>query len=154
MDEVIKTITEWPVIVQGALGSALFTFLFYIGQKSFTLINNFLSNFSKSIKKVSLLRLHRKYTGLKAHKENDLVKSNSVQIGLIYRAMRKIISGIIWIIFGLILNPFIYGFELIGYLGGLYFMFSALSSVQAINTNVNVNQKLKEIEEELQILNA
>ena len=31
--EIIKTITDWPVIVQGALGSALFWLVFEIGQR-------------------------------------------------------------------------------------------------------------------------
>ena len=145
MEDLYKAITEYPVIVQGALGSALFALLFYLSQQLFIISNNFLDNFFKSNKKTSLLRLHLKYTGLKAYKANNLLKSNTIQTGLIYNSLRKVISGIIWILFGLIISPF----ELIGYIGGLYFTFSALYTVQSIDTKVDVNQKLEEIEKEL-----
>ena len=64
---------------------------------------------------------------------------------------RNFISGAIWILLGLILN--LHG---IGYLGGIYYMFNALNSVQqiTISDNFDIDKKIKEISEQMQKLNV
>ena len=64
---------------------------------------------------------------------------------------RNFISGAIWILLGLILN--LHG---IGCLGGIYYMFNVLNSVQQITISVNfdIDKKIKEISEQMQKLNV
>ena len=150
MEELYKVITEYPVIIQGALGSALFAFLIFIGKKIFQIINDILSKYFKNIKLETLRRLRTKHIGLKAHRSKDLLKSSSIRTELLYYGFRNFISGVIWILLGLILNLYE-----IGYLGGIYYMFKALNSVQRItvSNNCDIDKKIKEINGQIQKLN-
>ena len=152
MEDLYKAITEYPVIVQGALGSALFAFLFFIGKKTFQIIDDILSKYFKQVKLESLIRLQKKYIGLKAHRSKDLLKSSSIRTELLYVGFRNFINGVIWILLGLILDLY----ETIGYLGGIYYMFKALYSVQkiTISDDLDIDKKIKEISEQIKKLNV
>jgi len=149
MDELIKSITGYSGIIQGVIGSAIFAIIVFFGQKLLNKIMDILSKYSKDIKRKKLTGLRRKYHGIKARNNNEFVKSNSVQISLIYSSMRDIIKGLLWILLGLLFANTLFIFETIGYIGGIYYMFSALSIVQGIEIPQNIDEEIKRINKEL-----
>jgi hypothetical protein len=148
----IQTILEWPVIVQGSLGSALFALIFFIGQKFTTFTASTVSSYSSKTKEDQLNILWQQYAGLKAFRDGDKQKSGNFQIGLIYQAMRSLFTGLIWLALGLIFSSFIPTLGVVGFIGFLYHMFQGLNCVQKIDKNIDPTEKMSEIAAQLKEL--
>ncbi len=147
MEELIQKITEWPIIVQGALGSALFWVLLVIGRKIASFITEKLSYFSKQSqidsKQAEILRL----SAIESENPAEVVMGLT---GLIYGAIHNIVLALIMVVLGLIFQQFIYVFGIVGYLIGLYFLFRALVLVQDIDDEIpagRIDKLAKEVEE-------
>jgi hypothetical protein len=146
MDVFVKQVLEWPVIIQGALGSALFAFILYLGQKVSYFISVKISNLSRQNKINALLVEKVKYQI--TQNENE---ERSAHIGiLVYGALKSLTLGFILITLGLAFETIIPIFGLVGYLGALIYLFEASRIFRPINTaDVNVEMKIKEIDEEI-----
>jgi hypothetical protein len=147
MDNLILAIKDWPVLIQGAIGSGLFWLFLLIGQKLFVFIPQKLSALSKS-RKESILRdeLFRFYA---TRLTNNHALAGGFASILLYRASRHLVKAIIWLTFGLVFDAFTGIFGTIGFIGSLYYLFGALNVIRPNNYAGDIDNKIKEIEEEI-----
>ena len=149
MSELIKIITEWPAIAQGALGSFVFwLFLTYIPKLIFFITEN-LSNKSLKIRKRKLQTDLFKYRALNSKKKLHQIYALS---GLNYACLRKIIPGFLWLTLGLIFMNFIEIFSIVGFLGAIYYFILAQRIVAPINTDLVVEQEIANLEAEIEMV--
>lgn len=141
-DQLITAITDLPVILQGAMGSALFAFTLYFGQRLFTFISDKYAQSSKQRRRQHLIEQQIKYSILQT---TDYATRSALVSLLIYRAFRSLFKGLIWLTLGLTVG--IFGF--VGYIGCLYYFFQGLNTVTSAKTVDNVERKLQEIKDEL-----
>ncbi len=116
--DIIKNITDWPVIVQGALGSALFWVILEIGQRLVRLIT---SRFSRD-------QLAANSFALAAHE----AKGNFAQEArfiCIYGALHYFSKAAIVTVLSIALNEVFGIFATVGYLIAVFFLFRALAFV-------------------------
>lgn len=130
--EIINTMLQWPVIIQGALGSFLFWISFEVIKKSVNYINRFFEKFNKDLKKERLTYefLQREFNISSGTKISNIMLC-------LYAASHHIIKGIIFIILGLVLSNIIPFFEDIGYFIALFYFFRALNAVK-----MDIEQKM------------
>ncbi|MBU1233296.1 MAG: hypothetical protein KKD01_01260 [Proteobacteria bacterium] len=152
MEKLIQQILEWPIIVQGALGSGLFWLLLRLGQKVFSIATEFASKFSKAIKKGKLKTLLLKYRGILAASNGQTELSTTHQVALIYISLRYFIKGLIWICFGIVFQGLIGTLGVVGFIGGLYYLFQALSRVQYIDPEKATEEKVNDFQRQLDSL--
>ncbi|PWQ92431.1 hypothetical protein [Leucothrix pacifica] len=146
MEEFIEAVKAWPVIIQGALGSALFWLFSAVGQWLTDKANKSTSSFLKKTRKSSLINERMRLKALKAQGRDQVLYASV----LIYRMSRPLLIGLIWMVLGLTFNSIIGVFSIIGYLGSLYYLFIALGIVKAINYEGDIDARIKEIEETLE----
>jgi hypothetical protein len=117
--EFIDTISNWPVIIQGALGSVLFWFVFQLLSLAWKSIGRALGRVGHAYHRESLIRewVYRKYTsrdGLINITQGYLITFDHVTRyviqGIIFIAIALIISGIEPITFGIIITAALYFF--------------------------------------------
>ena len=149
MEELVKIVSDWPLIIQGALGSGLFWLILLIGQKVSAKLANAFSSYSSKAKEEQLNIQWQKYAGLKAHYDGDKQLSTNFQVGLLYQASRSFFTGLIWFALGLIFNSFIPILGIVGYLGFIFYLFKSLGCVQRIDKSLAPEEKLTEISEQL-----
>ena len=148
MNELIQKILEWPIILQGALGSGLFWLILVAGQKFTAFIT---VKVSKSSRKRRLRALREE--GLKCRitlPDND-ERATMVAL-LVYRALRHISFGLIWLALGLAFQAFIPTFGLIGYLGALFYLFNAARVFKPIGQDSDKKKRISEIDAEIEQL--
>ena len=127
LDRLIALVTDLPVIVQGALGSALFALLLFIGQKCAASIGAWYSNSSKRRKKEALVD---ELAVLSVVIAKDFPRSTQYTVMVLYRASRHVVRALYWLTLGLIFGSAISVFGVVGYLGCLFFLLQALRLVQ------------------------
>ena len=148
MDKFVTVINDWPVIVQGALGSALFAFALWFGQKLYTWFNNKLSKFSRNNRKSSLItemvKINLKLT---TGKERHIFAPI-----LLYRMSRPFIKAIIWLVLGLITGNLFEALSVVGYIGSIYYLLKALDVVSAYSFEGDLKERINEINKQLKEL--
>jgi hypothetical protein len=149
MEIIIDRILQWPVIVQGALGSGLFWLILFIGQKAFAVSSSRYITFSKKRRLNSLQAESIRY---KAFIIEDKSISAFLLIGLIYSAMHNLIESLICVFIGLLFHNFIPVFGVIGYLFALYYLFKAADNVRYTNSEIDNKSKVEELMAEITIL--
>lgn len=120
--EIINKILEWPVIIQGMVGSFLFWVIFTIGQKGINL----------STKKIKDDNKLGKSWGKSARDDfynNNFVFSNYNFFICLYGAIHYFLKFVIIIFISFIIKDFVPVFAYVGYIIGLYFIFRAISYV-------------------------
>ncbi|MDF4462092.1 hypothetical protein P3384_23100 [Vibrio parahaemolyticus] len=123
MSAVIETVTAWPVIIQGALGSALFAFCFYLGQVAVKLISKKSKTYSKQVSDEIVARDELLKETLA---EGDLNDKLLVLSGMTYPALHYVIKALMFFAFGHLAESIIPVFGSIGILIGVFFLFKAL----------------------------
>ncbi|GAB3368112.1 MULTISPECIES: hypothetical protein [Giesbergeria] len=116
--DIIKTITDWPVIVQGALGSALFWAVLELGQR---IVKRIASRLSTDYKAGSTW-------ALMAHEAEGPLAHDSRFICM-YAALHYLLKAGIVSALSLALGNAIEVFSSVGFLIAMYFLFRALSYV-------------------------
>lgn len=140
---------EFASIVYGALGSALFALIVYVVPKIISSASQFISKYSVKARDRRLKTLWLKYAGLvHLDKEEDL-NAAANQVALIYKSLRELLKAFIWIVLGLIFQSVLGYLGIIGFLGGLYYLFLALAEVQKIDDSIEPYKALREIEEQM-----
>lgn len=115
--DIVKKILEWPAIVQGALGAALFWLVLLIGQKLVDIFTKGATAFSSKWKTHSL---SREYVARRYFVE---LEDGAYGFSLcIYQCLQYVIRGIILLLLGYISSSFIPIFGWVGFVGGLYFL--------------------------------
>ena len=146
MSEIVTAISNWPVILQGALGSALFAATIYFGRRGASLVMGKYSTISTR-RRIEYLQIQRvKYSILST---KDFSARAAYFSGLTYRAARHWTMGAVWVLLGFIGSVFLPVLGVVGYLGGLYYLFIAVNILKGIGKDEDAGQRVKEITEEL-----
>ena len=146
LEKLYTAITDLPVIIQGALGSALFAGTVYFGQKVFAAAQGRLSELSRSRRRSYLLEQQIKYNVLAA---NGVPERGALVSLLLYRASRSLFKALIWLTTGLIFGSVDSLLGVVGYFGCIYYLLLGLSAVTGPETVENKKAKLEEIRAEL-----
>ena len=118
--DIFQQILEWPVIIQGALGSALFWVILFFGQKS----TIFLSSKISEDKDVAT------YFCLTAKSAPSHEQKTRGFLCCIYGAIHYLIKALIIIVVSLFVLPINNVVPMVGFPISLYFLFRSLSYVQ------------------------
>ena len=133
MTSSVNTLTDiiqnWPVIVQGALGAALFAAVLYVGERLYTVLAFGVSRISRPRR---LTYLNNRRIRLYAVKSEDLLSRTYFVSVLWYRASREVVKALMWLTLGLLFTNFVGVWGVIGYLGCLFYLLFALSVVKPI----------------------
>ncbi|WP_126971136.1 hypothetical protein [Xanthomonas sp. BRIP62411] len=115
----IDQILQWPVIVQGALGSLLFWIAYEIGSRA----TNSISKKLGKDKRVAL------WFSLSSVVSDDRARRDSLRITCLYGALHYAIKAILLFAFAWASSLFNKTFGAVGCFVGIYFLFRALSYV-------------------------
>jgi len=148
--ELQQAIQQWPVIIQGALGSALFALIMYLGQKLFAHVNHFISSVSNN-SRISELTTEKLKLGMLTFRGE---KSAIFAAPLVYRMSRKLLKALIWLVLGLIFGNFSNLLSVVGFLGSLYYLIIALNVVSPYETSEDSEERLQKINDELKKLKS
>ena len=153
LDRLIAAIIDLPVIVQGAMGSALFALLLLIGQKISASLGAWHSQSSKSRKEQALIDEMAVLSGIAA---TDIRTSTHYTLIVLYRASRHVVRALYWLTLGLLFGSTISVFGIVGYLGCLFYLLQALRLVQGKSKEEidGVQTRLAQVKEELRIIDA
>ena len=133
--DIIKTITDWPVIVQGALGSALFWVILELGQR---LARQATSRLSKD-------QLAANIFALAAHEaKGDFAQE--ARFMCIYAAIHYFAKAAIVTVLSIALGQVFGIFATVGYLIAVFFPFSSISFCSSHNELGFTRTKRKQIQ--------
>lgn len=149
MEKLLASIQDFPVIVQGAMGSALFALLVYIGQKVATYC---FDSFRASSKKSRIRQLKEQQVRLRALCAEDYDQKAYLTSLLWLRASRHVVKALIWITFGLAFESAAGTLSVVGFIGAIYYLFLSLNIVKPISYEGNIEEKLMDIRTELRSL--
>ncbi|MEI5638745.1 MULTISPECIES: hypothetical protein [unclassified Pseudoalteromonas] len=132
--EIINEILKWPVIVQGALGSALFWILIEGGQRVVLSTSRRLSGDKKTAMWFSL--------AASVYDNYELeVKCRQIAI---YGGLHYFIKAMILIVISLLVSPLLHVVSMVGYLVAIYYLFRALSYIPH-TSRFGTNDQKKEL---------
>ncbi len=140
LEKIIAAVTDLPVLIQGALGSALFALVMVLGQRLAAFIALKLTATSRKRRKRFLIEEILKYNVLST---NDYATRGAFVLLLLYRASRSLFKALIWLTLGLIFSAANPVLGLVGFLGCLYYLFAALNTVRAPEQVEDVEAKLE-----------
>jgi hypothetical protein len=147
MKAIIDQILQWPVIVQGALGSALFWLILVIGERSFRKCTSIFRGFSKE-KQIEFL-----YADAVRHMA-FADKDSGHFVVLIYCAVHYVIQALLAICLGLIFESIFPVFGVVGFAMAIYYLFLALNTVRDTKSGVDHKKELEQIEKKIEELKA
>lgn len=147
MKELIDAIQAWPVIVQGALGSALFYFIMQGCQSLIKWISQKYSYHSKKARLDWLINQKQKYKGILSEANiGSTPNENNINIiytvtALNYRAARYFYKSIMWLVMGLIFQDLLFLGDIIGFMGSFYYLLKAYEVISPIERKERDNAK-------------
>ena len=142
-------ITDLPVIVQGALGSALFALVLWLGQKAFRTTMARITKFNRA-RRIDYLA--DEIATLHCLKGDDLSKRGVFVSLLVYRSLRNTARAFLWLTMGLIASAVVPVFGIVGYLGALYYFFAMLNTLRGTSGKEDVEARLEELYKERRAL--
>ncbi len=146
MDKLISAVSDWPVLVQGAIGSALFWLVLVFGQKIAAYASVHFATRSRKKRKSALGIQIFRYSAIKAVDPAEQAKYMSA---LWFRASRDLIKGLIWLALGLAFESVISILGMVGFFGCLYYLFAALEIVKPIDSPDDIDAEITRLKEEL-----
>lgn len=146
LERLVLAITDLPVIVQGAMGSAVFASLLFLAQKILMAISMQYANSSARRKRQALID---ELATLEAKVADKVDTKTYYTVIVIYRSSRYVIRGLIWLSLGLMFSSTISVFGIVGYLWGTYHMLQALRIVQGFNDAQDLLKRRDEIRSKL-----
>lgn len=149
MQELIDAVKAWPVIVQGALGSALFWLVLLIGQSLTTRITRNYSNHSKQARLSWLISEQAKCLAKASASHVEFAAFGTI---LIYRSSRHLLKAFMWLAMGLVFQSLFLPAGTIGFLGCLYYLFKAAEIVAPLDEEKHSVAELAKIAEEIKKL--
>jgi hypothetical protein len=116
--DIINTVTDWPVIIQGALGSAMFWAVLEVGQRLLKRAATRLSSDKKAAN----------WWALSAHEARGEL-AQKARFMCIYAAIHYLLKAGVVTAISLAIGSAIEVFSSVGYLIAAYFLFRALAFV-------------------------
>lgn len=150
MNELIEAIKAWPIIIQGALGSALFWLILVIGQR---LTDTLAKKYSHHSREARLSWLTNEHAKLKAATSSTDQEFATYATVLLYRASRKLFSALMWLAMGLIFQSIFMPAGIVGFLGCVYYLFQGGQIIGVLKPQVEANDQIEAIFKELTELN-
>lgn len=145
MNDLYNAVKDWHIILQGAIGSGLFWVVLIVGQKIVVFASDKFSYHNKNSRISWLASAALKYQPC----EYGSTDETHVITSLVYRSIRLFYKSMLWVILGFVINMFFYPLGIIGFIGGLYFLFKASEVVSPIEQDDDMQLKYDEIIEEL-----
>lgn len=146
MSSLLKAISDYPVIVQGALGSALFALCLYLGQKIAVSVREWVASLSVKKRRRYLTEEVIRYNAIAS---TDFATRAAFVSLMLLRASRSLFKALLWLTFGLISGSVIGVLGVVGYLGALYYLFLGLSTLAPTDKTVDPKERLAELRAEL-----
>jgi hypothetical protein len=151
MKTLIDEILKWPVIVQGALGSALFSAILAVCAWSARTIATSFRGFSR-VKRLDMLRNEAlRYEGLAS---NNPATSALTLVLLVYTAIRELVKALSVISLGFIFGSIVPILETVGFVMALYYLILAADAVRDTTRDVDPRERAKELEKLIAKLEA
>jgi hypothetical protein len=152
MRALIDQILQWPVILQGVLGSALFSVILAIGGFLLRRFRTGWHGFSRRRRLDSLQAEAMRYQALLSEDASNMTVT---LVGLMYEALPKIIRALVMICLGLIFGSIVPVFGIVGFAIALFYLFSAATIVRSLDeTKSDLKAELTRIEAEIEKLES
>ena len=145
MNDIVKQILEWPIIVQGALGSGLFWLILFLGQKMSAFRSKRISGYSR-IRRINRLQIES--IKLRITLEEQPHRASLFGL-LLFRALGRITRGLVWLALGLAFQSVIPIFGIVGYVGALFYFFNALQIFKPLDSEIDKEKRIDEIDSEI-----
>lgn len=150
MDKLILVVKDWPVIVQGVIGSALFWLILLIGQH----FSNFVSaSYSRHSKQARLSWLTNRKAQLMGDASRSDAEFATYALILLYRASRHLFKGLMWLAMGLVFQSVFMPAGIIGFIGCLYYLLKGSEIVGPILSETGTPNELEAVKKEIIQLN-
>lgn len=149
MERFLTAVKDWPVIVQGALGSALFALTLYLGQKLFHYASEHFVALSSNRRKK---QLRHKIVRLNVYLAKDYAERSYYTSLTWIRASRELARALLWLALGLITGSIFGVLSIVGYLGCIYYLFATLNVVGPMTVGNDAEEELRKLYEELKKL--
>lgn len=146
-----EQIMQLPVIIQGALGSALFALVFWLLKNAYILLAKKISFINKELRINSINAELIKYTSFK---NGEPALMSLALTGLIYIAMSHFIKAVICLCLGYFLQSSLSIFQDIGVFFALYYLFQSLSTLKDNQNDNNYDEKISILNAELEKLKS
>lgn len=147
MSELIDAIKQWPVIVQGALGSALFWLILVLAQKLVKLSAEHFSRRNESQRISWLISRDAKHEAFGG--ATDYAHASFAVSSLVYRSLRPVYRGFLWLGLGLIASSISEIGLAVGGMGLVYYFLKAYEVVSPISPEENTKEAHRKVREEL-----
>ncbi len=145
--EIIEAIKDWPVIVQGALGSALFWLISLVAQRIVAIGVVKASKHSNQERLSWLVSRNAKHEAFGGTRDD--AKAAYATSSLIYRSLRPVYKGVIWLGLGLVASVFTPIGLAIGGVGLTYYFLKAYDVVSPISFEENTKEEWDKVRTEL-----
>jgi hypothetical protein len=152
MDKLIVAITDWPVLVQALLGSALFSFLVFVGQKVTRVASVRIAQISLRSRRAKIfndLLRHRAFsTG------GDFQAGAAFATALVFRATRPFLKGCVWLAMGFIFESALGVLGIVGFLGFIFYMFATYNIVGPMEPPQDLPGRIADLKRQLDEIDA
>lgn len=147
MVEIQEVFNEWwKPVFQSVVGAFLFWLILKYAPLAYGKLNAKYAKRSLVSKKKLLLYQITKYKAL----TSEGADRSTYFSALIYSAHRQLIKGLIWLTLGLVTMSVVPIFGIVGFTGAFYFFIKAASVTAPIDTDIDKEEKLKELKLELE----
>lgn len=151
MHELVEAVKAWPVIVQGALGSALFWLVLLFGQRAAHATARRYSHISKNARMSWLINEQTKCLASIAKPPEAFA---TFAIILLYRSSRHVLKALMWLVLGLLASTLSSWLGCIGFVGCLYYLFKAYEVVAPLDSEAHNEARLVELNAEYKKLDV
>ena len=147
MKSIIDQILQWPIIVQGALGSALFWLILTIGDPVVRKFGSIMRGFSKKRQLDILMTDSLRYRALIESDAKHLIV-------LLYAAVHFVVKALLSLCLALMFESVFPAFGFVGYAMAIYYLFMAGIAVRDTKPNIDAKAELKRVDDEIKRLKA
>ena len=149
LDRFITAMTDLPIIAQGALGSALFAVLMFMGQRIVAWASSRWSRLSKARRRVFLIDETVRYQVLA---QESVADKSAFLLLLLYRGSQSLVRALVWLVFGLLFGSLESVLGVVGYLGSVYYLFRCLNTIAYPEPGADAKAKIAALEAQLKSL--
>ncbi len=143
--DLIEAIRDWPVIVQGALGSFAFWLVLRIATSAYSAISK---TYAERSRRTRVQRLTDERLLIYANLGGPYEAGHVASL-IWYRASRRVVNALLWITLGLLVGSFVPYLSAIGYAGAIYYLIAAKLIVDPYRHKASLEERLDEVNTEL-----